>query len=73
MFSNRHIFTLHHTTVKQAQLRMSVAKAVLLPGIIHLECQSGHHISLATVLQGLTNLLRHKYIYLSLVHAHKVT
>ena len=48
------VCTLRHTTVKLAQLRMWVAKDELLPGIIHLECRSGHQISLFTGLQGLT-------------------
>ena len=50
----RPLSNLRHTTVKLAQLRMWVAKDELLPGIIHLECRSGHHISLFTGLQGLT-------------------
>ena len=49
----RPIIPLRHTTVKQAQLRMSVAKDKLLPGLLHLECRSGYHIALATGLQGL--------------------
>ena len=43
--SNRPIFTLCHTTVKQAQLRMSVANDELLPGIIHLVSIRSSYIS----------------------------
>ena len=32
---NKPIITLRHTTVKQAQLHMSVAKDELLPGLLH--------------------------------------
>ena len=54
LLAYRPIFTLRQNDATQVQLRMSVAKDELLPGIIHLECRSGYHISLATGLQGLT-------------------